>query len=84
MKILIEIEAEGETINETLQDVRAYCRIKSGARVRINGTIISNFKINGVLCDHPDHTDDESCEDRAIGCSVYCKCCMGSITTPIE
>lgn len=33
---------------------------------------------HGVLpCDHPDHEDGESCLERAVGCSMNCRCCMG-------
>ncbi len=30
-------------------------------------------------CTHPDHTPDSSCEDRAVGCSPECACCMGEM-----
>jgi len=28
-------------------------------------------------CTHPDHNEHETCEDRAVGCSKDCICCMG-------
>jgi len=28
-------------------------------------------------CEHPDHVDGVSCEDRAVGCHKDCECCMG-------
>lgn len=33
-------------------------------------------------CTHPDHVDGISCEDRAIGCSADCTCCMGNDFDP--
>ncbi len=30
-----------------------------------------------MKCTHPDHNDQETCEDRAVGCHRKCKCCMG-------
>jgi hypothetical protein len=30
-----------------------------------------------VECTHPDHVEGVSCEDRAVGCSPFCVCCMG-------
>lgn len=83
MKILIEIEATGKAIDEIIKDVEAYCRIKNAMPNFINTTELKNFKIKDVSCDHPDHNDTETCEDRAIGCSSYCKCCMGSIAKSI-
>ena len=35
------------------------------------------------LCDHPDHNDHETCEDRAVGCSKHCACCMGELAIPL-
>lgn len=35
-------------------------------------------------CNHPDHEENTSCEDRAIGCSEYCLCCMGEIAIPLD
>ena len=31
------------------------------------------------ICTHPDHNDQETCGDRAVGCSKHCVCCMGQI-----
>lgn len=31
-----------------------------------------------TTCKHPDHTPGVSCEDRAVGCSPSCECCLGS------
>lgn len=28
-----------------------------------------------MKCEHPDHVDGQSCEDRAVGCSKDCECC---------
>jgi hypothetical protein len=28
-------------------------------------------------CTHPDHNEHESCYDRSVGCSDYCRCCLG-------
>lgn len=38
-----------------------------------------------MKCSHPDHNEQENCEDRAIGCSKHCVCCMGesAIPTPV-
>ena len=33
-------------------------------------------------CTHLDHNDSETCEDRAIGCSMYCRCCLGENARP--
>ncbi len=29
------------------------------------------------MCTHPDHNDQKTCEDRAVGCSSNCVCCLG-------
>lgn len=34
-------------------------------------------------CDHPDHVEGEVCEERSVGCSKHCTCCMGSTATPL-
>lgn len=34
-------------------------------------------KSKDIICDHPDHNDNETCEERCVGCSPYCKCCLG-------
>lgn len=36
------------------------------------------------ICTHPDHNDKENCEDRAVGCSKHCTCCLGESATPVE
>ena len=28
-------------------------------------------------CTHPDHNENETCIERAVGCNPYCICCMG-------
>lgn len=28
-------------------------------------------------CTHPDHTDEVTCEERAVACSPHCECCLG-------
>jgi hypothetical protein len=33
-----------------------------------------------MICDHPDHNDQETCEDRAVGCSSDCPCCIPTWT----
>ena len=35
------------------------------------------------FCTHPDHSDEIPCEDRAVGCSKHCKCCMGEFAIPL-
>ncbi len=35
-----------------------------------------------MTCTHPDHNDHETCEDRAVGCSKDCFCCMGDPAAP--
>lgn len=84
MKILIEIEADSETVERTLQEVRAFCRIKNAAPNYINGVELKNFKVVGVNCDHPDHNESETCWDRGVGCSKYCKCCMGDSAVTLQ
>lgn len=29
-----------------------------------------------MKCEHPDHEDDVSCEDRAVACHKDCACCL--------
>ena len=29
------------------------------------------------MCNHPDHNNSETCEDRAVSCSADCACCNG-------
>lgn len=35
-----------------------------------------------LQCTHPDHNDQTNCQERAVGCSPHCECCMGELTTP--
>jgi len=30
-----------------------------------------------MKCEHPDHNDHETCEDRAVSCHKDCVCCQG-------
>ena len=32
--------------------------------------------VNGSACHHPDHTEAESCIDRAVACAEGCACCL--------
>lgn len=34
-------------------------------------------------CKHPDHVDGTSCEERSIGCSPNCSCCMGELAVEL-
>jgi hypothetical protein len=29
-----------------------------------------------MKCEHPDHNDNETCEDRAVACHQDCTCCL--------
>lgn len=35
-------------------------------------------------CCHPDHNENESCADRAVGCSKHCLCCMEELAIPLK
>ena len=35
-------------------------------------------------CCHPDHNENESCIDRAVGCSKHCLCCMEELAIPLK
>jgi len=37
-----------------------------------------------VKCTHPNHNDEEDCQDRAVGCSPHCICCMAGLAVPKE
>jgi hypothetical protein len=29
-----------------------------------------------MKCEHPDHNENETCEDRAVACHKHCTCCL--------
>ena len=35
------------------------------------------------ICEHPDHNEQTDCQDRAVGCSKHCICCMGDLAIPV-
>lgn len=37
-----------------------------------------------VRCNHPDHNEQTDCQDRAIGCSKHCVCCMGNLAVLVN
>jgi len=44
----------------------------------------ANQENTGSKCTHPDRTEEESCEERAVGCSEDCTCCMGARRVKVE
>lgn len=39
--------------------------------------------MQAINCTHPDHSPDQTCEDRAVSCSKDCVCCMGSLAETV-
>jgi hypothetical protein len=29
-----------------------------------------------MICNHPDHNENENCRERAVGCNPKCECCL--------
>lgn len=59
--------------------ISSYWEPLNVVRVEEGNLVLESTLEELVACTHPDHVDGTSCEDRAVGCSPHCKCCMGEL-----